>query len=179
MFERFTHDARVAVEQAQTVARRLGSDHVGTEHVLLGAVTPADAVARRALARVGVEQADLERAVRAHLSDTLDADALAGLGIDLDAVRDQVEATFGPGALDQPTAGSRRGHIPFDAHAKKLLEVSLREAIRFRHRRIDTGHLLLAAARLDATPAGRALRDLGADRPTVEAAVVATWAEAA
>ncbi|AEE45243.1 Clp protease N-terminal domain-containing protein [Cellulomonas fimi] len=179
MFERFSHDARVAVEQAQTVARRLGSNHIGAEHVLLGATAPGDAVARRALARVGVEPADLERAVRARLSDALDADALAGLGIDLDAVREQVEATFGPGALDVPAASTRRGHIPFDTHAKKMLEVSLREAIRFQHRRIDTGHLLLAAARLDTTPAGRALRDLGADRPAVEAAVVATWADAA
>ncbi|GCE75593.1 Clp protease N-terminal domain-containing protein [Cellulomonas biazotea] len=178
MFERFTRDARTAVERAQDVARRLGADHIGAEHVLLGAVAADDTVARRALDRAGVDVAALEQAVRTLPSDALDADALAGLGIDLDAVREQVEATFGPGALDDPTGAGRspRGHIPFDAHAKKLLEVSLREAIRFKHRRIDTGHLLLAAARLETTPAGRALTQLGLDRPSVEDAVVATWA---
>ncbi|QHT56513.1 hypothetical protein GXP71_10800 [Cellulomonas sp. H30R-01] len=179
MFERFTHDARLAVEQAQAVARRLGADHIGSEHVLLGSVAQGDAVARRALARAGVEPAALERAVRAQSTDTLDAEALAGLGIDLDAVREQVEATFGEGALDAPAPGGRRGHLPFDADAKKLLEVSLREAVRLKHRRIDTGHLLLAAARLDTAGSGRALRAAGVDRDAVERAVQAAWADAA
>ena len=89
------------------------------------------------------------------------------------------------GALDTTAArpgrrarsGGRRGHIPFDPAAKKMLELALRESIRFSSKGIDTGHLLLAAARTDGTTAQRALAWFGHDRRAVEAAVVATWAE--
>ncbi|MEZ0448415.1 Clp protease N-terminal domain-containing protein [Cellulomonas sp. ICMP 17802] len=178
MFERFAHDAREAVVHAQDEARSLGADHIRTEHVLLGAVRAPDAVATRALLRLGVDGAALLAAVRALPSDAIDADALAGVGIDLDAVRAQVEASFGPGALDGPGAPrTTAGHLPFDADAKKMLELALREAIRFRHRRIDTGHLLLAAVRVDGSGAYRALASAGAGVEAVREAVAAVWAD--
>ncbi len=101
-------------------------------------------------------------------------------------MRAQVEATFGVGALDVPTDGPGRrprtdgrrgGHVPFDPAAKKMLELALREAVRFHSKGIDTGHLLLAAARLDGATAQRALTWFGSDRKAVEEAVVAVWAE--
>ncbi len=54
MFERFSEEARTAVALAQAEARRLGHDHVGTEHLLLGILTEGTSRAARALAAVGV-----------------------------------------------------------------------------------------------------------------------------
>jgi ATP-dependent Clp protease ATP-binding subunit ClpA len=81
-------------------------------------------------------------------NEDLDAEALTTLGIDLDAVRDKVEAAFGPGALD---AGGRRnasaGHIPFTPRAKKVLELALREAIALKSRSISEVHIALGLLR--------------------------------
>lgn len=179
MFERFAKDAREAVVQAQEEARALGADRIGTEHVLLGAVREPDAVAARALSSLGVDHRAVLAAVRALPPHAIDGDALAGVGIDLDAVRAQVEATFGPGALDAvaKAPAGKSGHRPFDASAKKLLEISLREAVRYKHRRIDSGHLLLAVARLDDTSAHRVLDALGVSPDAVRDAVAAAWAD--
>ena len=106
MFERFAKDAREAVVQAQDEARTLGVDRIGPEHVLLGAVRSPDTVAAQALGRLGVDHASLLAAVRALPAHAIDADALAGIGIDLEAVRAQVEASFGPGALDAVTGSA-------------------------------------------------------------------------
>jgi len=178
MFERFAKDAREAVVHAQDEARTLGADRIGPEHVLLGAVRTSDTVAAQALGRLGVSHATLLAAIRALPAHTIDADALAGIGIDLESVRAQVDASFGPGALDAMTGSAPpKGHIPFDAAAKKLLEISLREALRVKHRRIDSGHLLLAAVRLDDTNAYRALAAVGARPAAVRDAVSAVWAD--
>ena len=178
MFERFAKDAREAVVHAQDEARTQGAPRIGPEHVLLGAVRTPDTVAAQALGRLGVTHATLLAAVRTRPTDTIDADALAGIGVDLEAVRAQVEASFGPGALDAaPGQTPGKGHLPFDAAAKKLLEISLREAVRYKHRRIDSGHLLLAAVRSDDTAAYRALTTLGVGPATVREAVTAVWAD--
>ena len=178
MFERFTRSARAAVVRAEEAGRRDGATHIGSGDLLLGAVHVEQSVAARALARLGIEPDSLAECVRSLKTDSLDADALAGIGVDLEAVRAQVEATFGAGALDAPGARrSPRGHVPFDPAAKKMLELALREAIRFKSKGIDTGHLLLAAARLDGAAAQRALAWFGHDRKAVEDAVVASWAE--
>jgi Clp amino terminal domain, pathogenicity island component len=128
MFERFTPEARAVVIQANEHARRLGHRYVGGEHLLLAAVgagQPASAV----LAAHGVTPERVkEEIVRrvglgagAGLFAGLDPDALACIGIDLDAVRARIEASFGPRALaraaqalDQGTARprSRRGWPP-------------------------------------------------------------------
>lgn len=179
MFERFASDARDAVVHAQDEARSLGADRIGTEHLLLGAVHTPDTVAARALRRLGVDHAALLATVRALPAGTIDAAALAGVGIDLDAVRAQVEASFGPGALDEvaQAPSSKAGHRPFDAAAKKMLEIALREAVRFKHRRLDTGHLLLSAARLDDTTAFQVLASVGVGPDAVRDAVAAAWAD--
>lgn len=180
MFERFTQEARTAVVLAQELARELHADHIGTEHVLAGAVTSQGSVASRALSCLGVEPAAVEAAVRRRGGTGLDPEALAALGIDLEAVRVRAERLFGVGALDRPAPGrgGRRGsHTPFDPSAKKLLEVCLREAVAAGHRRIDSGHLLLAVARLDDTPAHQVLLGLGLGPDDVRAAVRRAWAQ--
>ncbi|TRW46637.1 Clp protease N-terminal domain-containing protein [Georgenia yuyongxinii] len=173
MFERFTDEARTAVVQAQVQARRLGHDHIGGEHVLLGVLAADDGVPARVLRELGVDRAALERelAVLGHA----DADALASIGIDLESVRRQAESTFGPGALDQPRP-RRRGflrrqvdHLPFTASARKGLEQSLRQALALGHGYIGAEHLVLGLIPDDETPTARTLRRLGVKPADVRA----------
>ncbi|MCP2327829.1 ATP-dependent Clp protease ATP-binding subunit ClpA [Hamadaea flava] len=102
----------------------------------------------------------------------LDAQALEAIGIDLAAVRDKLEATFGPGVLDEP--GPVRGRVGFGPAGKKVLELSLREAIRRKDDHIGDGHLLLALIR-EGGPAVDVLRwariDPEALRDEVDAAL--------
>lgn len=157
MFERFTADARTVVVEAQEIARRLGHTTVGTEHLLI-AVAP----------RVGLDAARIERRVvelREVSVSKLTAD-LAPLGIDLDEVREAVESSFGPGALDRALAGqpgAPRGHLPFSPRAKRALELSLREALRLKHQFIAAEHELLGILREGSGMACRVLADLQLD----------------
>ncbi|NDU76155.1 Clp protease [Actinomadura sp. DSM 109109] len=175
MFERFTADARQAVTGAQAEARALRDRHIGTEHVLL-ALAGTETATGRVLREHGLAPDDLRaRIVGVNRSggDALDSDALRSIGIDLDAVREATEQSFGEGALDVP-AGKRdrypRGHIPFTPQAKKALELSLRHAVRLRHKEIRGGHILLGllhdgdflSARL-ATQAGVDVEELRAE----------------
>ena len=154
MFERFTKEARAAVVGAQEVARDTGSRSIDTRHLLVVLVEnrgPVD----RALRGAGADVETVAGKARADLrAGGIDGDALAGIGIDLDAVRRQADAVFGPGALDR--AGRvPGGHIPFTPDAKKALELALREAIRLKQKSIDPGHLLLGILR--GPSSGRAL----------------------
>jgi ATP-dependent Clp protease ATP-binding subunit ClpA len=162
MFERFTPDARQVVVGAQEEASRLHHGQIGTEHLLLALLrrtTPTSAV----LARHGLAHDAVAASVVGHVrSGDLDADALTTLGIDLDAVRASVEASFGPGALDGSGAG-RRGHLPFSRRAKKVLELSLREAIALSSKSISDGHLALGLIREGEGLAMKVLADLGVD----------------
>src|SRR4051794_24495125 len=131
MFERFTEAARQSVVLAQQEARELHSGRIGTEHLLLGLLDQPGSAGGAVLARHGLSRESVVEAIRTFSrGDGLDAAALGTVGIDLDAVRDSVEAAFGPGALDGPRRGRQAtGHIPFSPRAKKVLELSLREAL--------------------------------------------------
>ena len=118
MLERFTDDARGVVTGARESALRLGHDWIGCEHLLL-ALAGAGGEVGTVLRDQGITPERVTwQAVRlagagrgASLSDVLDRDALASIGIDLDAVRGKVEAAFGPGAFTTaPGRGSRRPH---------------------------------------------------------------------
>jgi ATP-dependent Clp protease ATP-binding subunit ClpA len=165
MFERFTSGARAVVTGAQEQARGLGHGYIGCEHLVL-AVADSDTPAGQALRDLDVTPA----AVRTAMSDLLgeatpiaDRDALASIGIDLDAVRARVEAAFGPGALTRRPQRQRprrrlrlrrrrrcyaepprSGHIPFTPRAKKCLELALREAVGRHDNQIGVEHLALA-----------------------------------
>jgi ATP-dependent Clp protease ATP-binding subunit ClpA len=166
MFERFTKDAREAVVLAQQEAVALHHGWIGTEHVLLG-VLRAGGDGARLLAGFGVDAAgvrdDVVRIV-GRGEDDIDRDALATLGIDLEAVRERVERAFGPGAL------SRRGRcrsgvlgpaVPFSARAKKALELTLREAISLGERDLRGEHLVLGLLREGDGVAARILAERG------------------
>ena len=119
MFERFTGGARTAVVQAQEHARRLGHRYIGCEHLLLAAAStgePASAALREhGVTPEGVE-AEIVRLVglgqAASLFSALDREALASIGIDLDAVRARIEATFGTEAFTRAAPDACRGNRP-------------------------------------------------------------------
>ena len=171
MFERFTTEARATVVGAQHEARQLHSGRIGTEHLLLSLLaqqTGSTAV----LARHGLTHDAVADAVRGYVGDGgLDAGALTAVGIDLDAVRSSVEASFGPGALDRPAGRGRSpvDHIPFTPRAKKVLELSLREAIAMKTKSISDGHIALGLIREGEGLAMKVLADRGVDADALRA----------
>ncbi len=94
------------------------------------------------------------------------AKALESMGISLEAVREQVEEIIGRGS-SPPT-----GHIPFTPRAKKVLELSLREALQLGHNYIGTEHILLGLIREGEGVAAQVLMKLGADLDRVRNTVV-------
>jgi ATP-dependent Clp protease ATP-binding subunit ClpC len=98
--------------------------------------------------------------------DGVAAHALESLGVRLDAARRQVEQLVGPGKQPSP------GHIPFTPRAKKVLELSLREAEAMRHERIGTEHLLLGLLREGDGVALQVLVQLGTDLNQVRHKVI-------
>jgi ATP-dependent Clp protease ATP-binding subunit ClpA len=177
MFERFTDEARAAVVAAQHEAAALDHGWIGTEHLLLGLLADGDGRAARLLGDFAVDRAwargEVERIVGRGEPD-LDADALATLGIDLDAVRERVERTFGAGALSRRRCRGGlmpRGELPFTPRAKKALELSLREAIAMADDHIGSEHVLLGLAREGEGVAAQILGARGVDRDTVRAAL--------
>jgi ATP-dependent Clp protease ATP-binding subunit ClpC len=139
VFERFTDRARRVVVLAQEEARLLNHNYIGTEHILLGLIHEGEGVAAR---------------------------GLESLGINLEAVRNQVVETIGQGS-QAPT-----GHIPFTPRAKKVLELSLREALQLGHNYIGTEHILLGLIREGEGVAAQVLQKLGAELHKVRQTVI-------
>jgi ATP-dependent Clp protease ATP-binding subunit ClpA len=185
MFERFTSSARDVVVGATSEAKEMRQPYVGTEHLLLAMLAdPAGPVAV-ALHDTGVDharvRADVERlttaarpAASAADTEAEDAVALKAIGIDLDAVRRAIEQNFGPGALDmaRDEPPKRRGLLrrpmgsgrsPFTDRSKKVLELSLREAVRLRHNAITSEHLMLGLLREGNGLAAQILAEAGVD----------------
>jgi ATP-dependent Clp protease ATP-binding subunit ClpC len=98
--------------------------------------------------------------------DGVAAKALDSLNIRLDAVRREVEDVIGQGQA-APT-----GHIPFTPRAKKVLELSLREALQLGHNYIGTEHILLGLIREGEGVAAQVLQKLGADLNRVRQTVI-------
>ena len=100
--------------------------------------------------------------------DGLGARELSAQGVTPDAVRQAATAAFPPASTDLPAL------IPFDAGAKKALELTFREALRLGHDYIGTEHLLLAL--LEVEDGAGLLTGLGIDKATAEAHLTATLA---
>ena len=187
MFERFTSGARAVVELAQAEARALGHGFIGTEHLLLGLLGEQHGIAARALREAGVTADGLRDDIARRVTDSLvtgpDADALRAIGIDVEQVRARVEESFGPGALERARLCGGRGwrspHIPFSARSKKVLELSLREALRLRHNYIGTEHILLAVLREGDGLAARVLADFGVGADDLRGRVLAALGKVA
>jgi hypothetical protein len=93
----------------------------------------------------------------------LAAQVIAAQGVSLDRVREVATATLPPRAEQVPEL------IPFDAQAKKALELTFRQALRLGHNYIDTEHILLALLELE--DGTGVLAGLGVHRPQVEAGI--------
>ncbi|MCX6398291.1 MAG: ATP-dependent Clp protease ATP-binding subunit [Propionibacteriales bacterium] len=101
-----------------------------------------------------------------HEGDGIAAKALESLGISLEGVRAQVEEIIGQGQQ------APSGHIPFTPRAKKVLELSLREALQLGHNYIGTEHILLGLIREGEGVAAQVLQKLGADLNRVRQQVI-------
>jgi ATP-dependent Clp protease ATP-binding subunit ClpC len=130
VFERFTDQARRVVVLAQEEGRLLNHHYIGSEHLLLGLISEGEGVA---------------------------AQALAALGVTLEATRAHVEEAIGEGR-EAPGV-----HVPFTPAAKNVLELALREALKLGHNHIGPEHILLGLVRESTTVAVQILVTLGAD----------------
>ena len=101
-----------------------------------------------------------------HEGEGVAAKALEQLNISLQAVRDQVQEIIGKGQT------APAGHIPFTPRAKKVLELSLREALQLGHNYIGTEHILLGLIREGEGVAAQVLQKLGADLNRVRQQVI-------
>jgi ATP-dependent Clp protease ATP-binding subunit ClpC len=101
-----------------------------------------------------------------HEGEGVAAKSLESLGISLEAVRQQVEEIIGQGQQ------APSGHIPFTPRAKKVLELSLREALQLGHNYIGTEHILLGLIREGEGVAAQVLVKLGADLNRVRQQVI-------
>ncbi|WP_411080964.1 Clp protease N-terminal domain-containing protein [Streptomyces sp. cmx-18-6] len=178
MFERFTQGARATVKGAVAQAERVGAGSVTEEHLLLALLEQEGGRASFAVAALGLGgrraslDASFAEARRRGGLTKADADALAGIGIDVGAIVDRVEGAHGEGALAADRRDRRwwSGHRAFTPGAKSILEKSLRVALGRGDRFIGEEHLLLA---LTATPGTVAdvLAEYGATYTTVHRAL--------
>lgn len=166
MFERFAPNARTVVVHTQEHARRLGHNFIGCEHLLLAIVStdhPASAVLREhGVTPQHVEEEIVRQAgpgVGSRLFGTLNRDALASIGIDLDTVRATIEASFGPEALARADRAVHRDSPPSRLHPRRAVPPGL---VRHWRRRRHTGRTLRTAP----TPPPTALYQTAGARPT-------------
>ncbi len=101
-----------------------------------------------------------------HEGEGVAARALESLGINLESVRSQVVEIIGQGSQ------APSGHIPFTPRAKKVLELSLREALQLGHNYIGTEHILLGLIREGEGVAAQVLVKLGAELTKVRQTVI-------
>jgi len=108
-----------------------------------------------------------------HEGEGVAARGLLGLGVRLDSVRSEVVETVGQGH-QMPS-----GHISFTPRAKKVLELSLREALQLKHNSIGTGHILLGLVREGDGVAVQVLEKLGFDLSGVRQTIIRLLSERA
>ena len=141
---------------AQGAARLLGDKAIDTEHVLLGLLESPGTLASDVLSHWDVDREGIEEAIMARRGESADGD-----GDD--------EGDEGPRGRGR-RAGVR-GHIPFTASSKKVLEVALREAHVFEHDYIGTEHVLLGLLRVREGLAAELLGERGVTMAAVRDAV--------
>ena len=148
MFERFTRNARAVVVDAQAIAVRAGAPEVRPAHLWESLVAIDGVLAVHVLAQLGAPGDELRQVVRGLTSrysdglDAEDAEALKLLGIDLDDVISRIDRDLSDCGGPTP-----KGHKRFARDSKKVLELSLREALQLGDSFIGTEHVLLGLIR--------------------------------
>ncbi|MEU8132965.1 Clp protease N-terminal domain-containing protein [Streptodolium elevatio] len=136
-FSRFTARARNVVVASQNAAQAAGNERIQPEHIVLGLLSEADALAGK---------------------------AIVAQGVSLDTVREAASAVL-PARVDEAPE-----LVPYDAQAKKVMELTFREALRLGHNYIGTEHLLLALLELE--DGSGVLSGLGVTKEETERLVV-------
>ena len=172
MWDRLAPDGRQVLRFAFLEARELGHACMADEHVLLGVLRHGDSQAATLLEASGLDLATA-RAEVLHAEPTLGpaadaASALRSLGVDVDEVRQRLEATFGPDALHAAERRVRRrprwrgGHprpdpLCFHILAKRSFELAARFAARRGEAEIGPDHLLYGVLQDALDPLGTQL----------------------
>jgi hypothetical protein len=145
-FERFTREARRVVTLAQTEAKGLGHNYIGTEHLLLGVLGSEEGVG---------------------------ASALAELGITLTDAREDVKRLIGEGEEPKRAQRRRGPRMPFTPRSKKVLELSLRVARKMKDDFIGSEHIVLALVDEGEGVAAEILREKGVDEKELRRCILA------
>jgi len=191
VFERCDENTMAVFDTALVEARRLGHNHVGTEHLLLALVRHRD-VLPDAVATLLPRDADVVAAALESLLDQpppRDAELLRSLGIELDEVRAAVRQTFGDDAVErlgqhrvyQPGQPWRRpsrrcmsllaGTMGVAPRVKQAFEHARRDADRRHSPAIEPAGLLLGMVEVEDAMSNRLLRDVGIDPSEVRRAL--------
>ncbi len=154
-------------------ARRLSHNYIGTEHILSVLARDRDGSATRLLAQLGVTAEAVERALACWLQDgspaaKIDPQALATLGIDFETVRERLEQTFGPGALER----TKSGCIGICPRLKLALAYALDHAA---DAPLGDEHVLLGMLNVPDSVAARVLAELGVTPEEAHAVADAEW----
>jgi len=162
-------DAEPYLAAGAELARRIGHNYIGTEHILSVLIRNRDSEATRVLALLGVGAEAVEAALACWLpsstgSAKIDPQALAELGIDFDAVRERVEQTFGRGALER----SRASCLGICPRLKLALAYALDHAA---GGPLGAEHVLLGMLTVDDSVAARVLGELGVTLATAQEVV--------
>lgn len=148
MFERFTQRSRKVLGMAQQEAVALGAAEIELAHVLVALADDVEGVAGQVLAGLGVTAAGLRNGPAGGdgrpRTVNEDAEALRAIGIDLHQVLRNADETFGRERVDQALTASGLRKPKFSDNGKRVLEESLRTAVRMRNNFIGTEHVLLA-----------------------------------
>ena len=182
MFERFTKEARGVVSAAVEQAGELGHDSVGTQHLLLGLLSPDAGAGYQVLHGAGL-QADRVREIirRRTPGDCVltqeDAESLRTIGIDLDVVLERLAESFGPDAV--PHSQPRRARGRFSRPAKKTLQLALREAIWLKAGAIGSEHILLGLLRCEDSDINAILAEVGVKSDDLRKVTLLTLSRAA
>jgi ATP-dependent Clp protease ATP-binding subunit ClpA len=169
MLERFTGPARELTQRAGEIARESRASQVRPEHVLAALLWDDRCLGTRVLVAQAEsaerlhEELDRRRARYVDGLDDEDAAALASIGIDLAEVVRRID--------DGDLEPRRRKHTRFARGSKKVLELSLREAINLGHNYIGTEHVLLGLVRQDDVIVRETLAAAGVDTARLRAAV--------
>jgi ATP-dependent Clp protease ATP-binding subunit ClpA len=153
-------------------ARRLGHSYVGTEHVLLALTRDPHGGATRVLGQLGVTHADIKssKCLAQLWAPKIDPDALATIGIDLETVRERLEETFGPRALEHARAGMLDPTgTDIQCVMPRLKRALANAANRAGESPLHDEHVLLGLLSVSDSIAARVLDELGVTLATAEA----------
>ncbi len=192
---RITGEGRLVVVLAGEQARRLGHGFLGCEHLLYG-LASVDSEAGTVLRARGITpqryEEEFVNLVGPHRSsaggpgtDPFDREALAAIGIDMDAVRERIEAAFGPGALTRTDnhrarrrfgrprrAGIPSGHLPLTRRAKRCLRRALRHEQVGHGRHLVPEEIALAVLATNRGVVPRILSGLGTSAPDLRSEII-------